>query len=515
MGPGPLAARGLGVAKPASPEAVSTDHLSSDGTAKPSRGKKSGGRPASPSSPKLDPAAVEAGQDVQGKPSKRQSKGKTYPRPRLKGEKESEGERVVVPKREKVAVPSIRAGLSEDLEAELEASLAGSDVESYLGGSAGLPDRKGGLEEGTRVHAQIIKIHDDTVFVSLGGPDEGAIPLEQFTSAEPAAGSSVEVLVRGLNSDDGLYACTLPGSTIDVNDWGDIDEGSIVEAVVTGHNSGGLECKIGSIAGFMPISQVTEYRVEDLSEFVDQKMVCLVMEANQRRGNLVLSRRAVLEREREEKRREQLEELQAGDVLEGTVRSVRDFGAFVDLGGVDGLIHVSRLSWERIKHPSDVIEEGQKVKVKVDKIDKQSGKIALSYRDLLENPWDAAEATFDVGSVHSGTVTRTAPFGCFVKLAAGVEGLVHISELAHHRISRVDTFVSEGDTVEVKVLSFDRDSQKIGLSIKAAQAKPAAESTPAEESEEPVREMAVPARTGPLKGGNNRDTGGERFGLRW
>jgi small subunit ribosomal protein S1 len=202
--------------------------------------------------------------------------------------------------------------------------------------------------------------------------------------------------------------------------------------------------------------------------------------------------------------------------LEGIVRSVKDFGAFVDLGGLDGLIHISKLSWDRVKHPSEVIEEGQKVKVRVDTIDKETGKISLSYRDLLVNPWDTAEQEFSVGTVHQGTVTRIADFGCFVRLAAGVEGLVHISELAHHRVSRVDTYVSEGQQVDVKVLSFDREAQKIGLSMKAAQNAPETATTETDEVVEPPRDVAVKAtHTGPLRGGNNRESGGERFGLRW
>jgi small subunit ribosomal protein S1 len=226
-----------------------------------------------------------------------------------------------------------------------------------------------------------------------------------------------------------------------------------------------------------------------------------------------------LEREREEKRKEQLEKIEVGDQMEGTVRSIKDFGAFVDLGGLDGLIHISKLSWDRVKHPSEVLEVGQKVQVKIDRVDKDTAKISLSYRDLLENPWDTAEQEFSVGSVHRGTVTRIAAFGCFVKLAPGVEGLVHISELAHHRVSKVDSIVSEGQEVDVKVLSFDRETQKIGLSIKAAQQPPADASDKSkadEEVAEPPREPAVKAtHTGPLKGGTSRDSGGERFGLRW
>lgn len=477
-GSGPLAARGLGVAKPASPQ-VTAEQVA--------------------------------------KQEKKKDQPKKKPRPWLSGEKPKAEAKPKPQAAKKVDVPNVRQQLPSDVQAELDATLADADVEAMLSGSAGMPDRDEPLAEGARVHGQVLKIHDDSVFVSLGGPDEGSVPFEQFTDAEPAVGDPVEVMVRGFNSEDGLYVLSLPGQAVEVTDWSDLEEGTVVEVTVTGHNAGGLECKAGGVRGFIPISQVSEYRVEDLSEFADQKMVCLVTEANMNRGNLVLSRRAILEREREEKRREQLEKIEAGVTLEGIVRSVKDFGAFVDLGGLDGLIHVSKLSWERIKHPSEVIEEGQKVKVRVDTVDKETGKISLSYRDLLVNPWDTAEQDFSIGSVHKGTVTRIADFGCFVRLTAGVEGLVHISELAHHRVSRVDTFVTEGQEIEVKVLSFDRDAQKIGLSMKAAQ-KLAEKGTSEgeEETAEPPRDMAVKAtHAGPLKGGNDRKTGGERFGLRW
>lgn len=505
-GSGPLAARGLGMAKPASPSGpVPSSPAAGSGEA--------GGSDAQRS------ATEQRGGKRSGKGNRGSGNKKKHPQPRVGKTAEAGAEtRPERPApRSKVAVPNRRAGLPQDLEAELEAQLAAADIESMLGGSAGMADRSEPLAEGARVHGQVLKIHDDNVFVALGGPDEGFVPFEQFKT-EPDLGQSVEVIVRGVSSDDGLYILSLPGGTVDVTDWEDLEEGSVVEATVTGSNSGGLECKVGGVKGFIPISQVTEYRVEDLSDFVDQKFLCVVTEASARRGNLVLSRRAVLEREREEKRKEQLEKIEAGDLLEGTVRSIKDFGAFVDLGGLDGLIHISKLSWDRVKHPSDVLEEGQKVKVKIDRIDKDTGKISLSYRDLLENPWDTAEADYAVGSVHQGTVTRIANFGCFVKLGPGVEGLVHISELAHHRVSRVDTMVKEGEQVSVKVLSFDRDSQKISLSIKAAQAAPADTEKKADEAEpdEPARQPAVKAtHSGPLKGGNNRDTGGERFGLRW
>ena len=486
-GTGPLAARGLGVAKPASPS-VSTEDLE---------------------------AASEQEANKPGTGAGKQKKSK--PRPRVAGDK-PRAKRPQPAPTTKVAIPNTRHALPDDIQAELDAELAAADVEEMLSGSAGMANRTEPLSEGASVQGKVLKIHDDNVFIALGGPDEGVVAFEQFEQ-EPAIGDTVEVLVRGISREDGLYALGLPGSAIEASDWEDIEEGSVVEVTVTGSNSGGLECKVGGVKGFIPISQISEYRVEDTSEFVDQKFRCVVTESSQKRGNLVLSRRAILEREREEKRKEQLAQIEAGDELQGTVRTIKDFGAFVDLGGLDGLIHISKLSWDRVKHPSEVLEVGQQVTVKLDSVNKETGKISLSYRDLLENPWDTAEKEFEVGSVHKGSVTRVAAFGCFVRLAAGVEGLVHISELAHHRVSKVGAFVSEGQEVEVKVLSFDRDAQKVSLSIKAAQqtpVDPTKEEDAQEEVVEPPREVAVKAsHTGPLKGGNNRDTGGAQFGLRW
>lgn len=473
------------------------------------------GKPAKVAAPKVGEVAraVETSETpvATGQPATRP------PQTKFRPQSEPATERPKPPVAPKLTPPNLRQPLAGDLQAELDRELASAmELEDFLGGSAGMASRKEPLDDGQRVHGTILKIHEDNVFVALGGPDEGVVPLEQFSAAEPAVGEAIEVIVRGISNADGLYQLTLPGGAINVTDWSDIESGSIVEATVTGANSGGLECTVAGIAGFIPISQISEHRVEDTSEFVGQKFLCVVTEANPRRGNLVVSRRGVLEREREAKRQEQLDKIEEGDLLEGVVRTVKDFGAFVDLGGLEGLIHISKLSWERIKHPSEVIEVGQKVKVKVDKIDKQTGKMSLSYRDLLENPWDSAIATIAPGAVMTGTVTRIANFGAFVRVAAGIEGLVHISEVAGHRVSNVSAFLKEGQEVDVKVLSIDRETQKIALSIKQAHHKP--EDTPTEEEETdaaPPELTVKPTHTGPLKGGNNQDTGGERFGLRW
>ncbi len=342
--------------------------------------------------------------------------------------------------RSRVAVPNRRGPLDDDLQRDLDAALSNANFDDLLKSS---PQSQRTLGEGDRVFGTVIKVHDDVVFVALGGPHEGVVPVLQFPE-EPAPGQTVEVVVRAYSPEDGLYVVVVPGKTIAVQDWSDLQEGAVVEAYVTGVNSGGLEVRVGNVSGFMPAGQVAEHRIEDFSEFVDQRLTCLITESSERRNRLVVSRRAVLEREREAKRQEQLAKISVGDTMEGTVRSVKDFGAFVDLGGLEGLVHVSRLSWEKIKHPSEVLQEGQKVKVKIEKIDQQTGKIGLSYRDLLEHPWDTAEQKFPVGSIQRGVVSRIANYGAFVKLAPGVEGLVHISELAHHRVFKVDNHVKEG-----------------------------------------------------------------------
>ncbi len=323
----------------------------------------------------------------------------------------------------------------------------------------------------------------------------------------------LEVVPIRFLADDSLYELNVPGASIQVQDWSDLTEGVVVDARITGHNKGGLECEVHRIRGFMPISQISLYRVENLEPYVGQTLPCVVTEADPDRRNLVLSHRAVLERQQQESREKLLRELEVGQVREGTVRRLQKFGAFVDIGGIDGLVHISQLSWDRITDPHEVLQEGQRIKVRVDKVDPASGKISLSYRDLLEQPWEGADAKFPVGAVLEGTVTKIMDFGAFVRVAAGVEGLVHISELAHQRVHRVNAVVSEGQTVQVKVLSVDPAAQKLGLSIKAVQ-RAAPEPEGEEEADETLPPPA-PQPQKPLKGGLNRGSGGDQFGLNW
>jgi ribosomal protein S1 len=214
-----------------------------------------------------------------------------------------------------------------------------------------------------------------------------------------------------------------------------------------------------------------------------------------------------------------MQELAPGQLREGVVRSLKDFGAFVDLGGVDGLVHVSQLSWDRVNHPSEVVEVGQKIKVRIERIDADTGKISLSYREVGANPWGDAETKYPVGTRLTGVVAKVMDFGAFVKLGPGIDGLVHISELAHGRVVRTSDVVSEGQEVEVKVLSIDTEKQRISLSLKALLDKPVKPGelrTADEDLPLPPDAPKPPAKQHqPLKGGTGGPSGGDKFGLKW
>ena len=445
------------------------------------------------------------------------------PRPRREEAQAESGEslpdEMAVPEvpRTKVPLPSLRQPLPPDLEQEMESAFGEASIDELVSGATGTAAVGSEIEIDSRHRGVVVKIHGDNVFFQLGGRNEGVASLRQFRDP-PDLGMEMDVVVSRYHAEDGIYELRVPGAAVDVEDWSDLVEGAVVEARVTGSNVGGLECMVGQIRGFIPASQIEMFRVENYPDYYDQKLQCIVTEANERRRNLVLSHRALLEREKEEQRRKLLDELQVGDVREGLVTSIREFGAFVDIGGLDGLVHISQLSWDRISHPSEVLQAGQKIRVKVEKVNRETGKIGLSYRDLLDHPWTDIESRFPADSLVKGIVTRTAKFGAFVKLAPGVEGLIHVSELAHHRVLQVTNVVREGDEVEVKVLTVDAEAQRISLSLKDAHPLP--EAAPAEPGEqaaadEPMRQPAVRPSGKPLKGGTSSDSGGDRFGLTW
>lgn len=413
----------------------------------------------------------------------------------------------------KVAEVRSSAGLGDDIDAEIEAALGNISMDDVVEKSDATDTE---LELNSRVSGLITKIFKDNVFFKLAGQHEGVAALHTFKEP-PEEGETLEVTVRGHNKEDGLYELTVPGATLSVSDWDDLEEGAVVEAKVTAVNSGGLEASVGSLRGFIPASQMSRYRVEDLNQFIEQKFPCVIVECNPDKRKLVLSHRAVLEREYEEKRKTLMEELEVGQIREGVVTKLMDFGAFVDLGGAEGLIHISKISWTRVRHPKEVMHEGERVKVKVDKIG-EDGKIGLSHRDTLEHPWHSSDNQMSEDEIVTGTVTKVMDFGAFVEIKPGIEGLVHISELAHHRVSKVSTVVNEGDSIEVKILSVDTDQQKIALSRKACLSAPAPKGGTKQEADPtdiPDRELAVKSTGEPLQGGTNRPSGGESVGLKW
>ena len=413
-----------------------------------------------------------------------------------------------------VPTPSVGDELSDDLEQEIAAALGDASLDDLISDDA-TKLASTDIESKQRRRATVIRLDGENVFFALGGPNEGVVSIRQFVEP-PEVGTDMDVIVREMNTEDGLYEVAIPGAAVEVGDWGDLQEGAVIEVHVTGHNVGGLECEVNSIRGFIPISQVALYRVENLEEYQSKKLMCVVTEADPQKRNLVLSHRAILEREKVEQRAERMNQIQVGEICEGTVRSVKDFGAFVDIGGLDGLIHISQMSWDRVNHPSEVVSEGDKVKVRIEKINPQDGRIGLSLRALQDHPWTGIDSQFHVSDVVKGTVSRIAQFGAFVKLAPGVEGLVHISELAHHRVSMVSSVVSEGEEVDVKILSVDTEAQRISLSIKQTVSAPEVDTSSNDEGvDEPARKVSIKPSGKPLEGGINRPSGGEQFGLKW
>ena len=460
----------------------------------------------------------------------------------------TEGEASPPPAGTNYPPPNVRDQLSDEQEAELEALMEGASVEEVLDTSAAAAPKE--IAAGTKLKVRVSRVAGDSVFVELGPHQQGIIPLKQFEpkasvvapeiktddkTAEEAAkeaitsdalpgaehapeeGAELDVLVLGLNAEEGFYDLALPTAAVDIGDWDEVEVGQVVDLVITGKNKGGLECTVSGIRGFMPMGQISIYRVENPEEYVGQRLKAVITEANRSKRNLILSHRAIMERERSAKKDQLLAELAPGQVRDGIVRSLRDFGAFVDLGGVDGLVHVSKLSWERVNHPKDVLSEGQQIKVKIEKIDAETGKIALSYREAAANPWDKADEKYSIGSSVRGKVTKIMDFGAFVRLEAGIEGLIHISELDHKRVNRTSDVVSEGQDVDIKVLSVDRDKQRIALSLKALTAAPVRETKTADEDMPLPKDAPKPPRKSQknLKGGTGGPSGGQQFGLKW
>jgi small subunit ribosomal protein S1 len=332
------------------------------------------------------------------------------------------------------------------------------------------------LEEGEVVRGRVVEVRDSEVLVDIGYKSEGTIPIEEFRlSGPPKIGDEIEVYLEAKEDSEGLIVLSKDKAD-KIKVWDAMsrsyDSGTPVDGRVVEVVKGGLAVDVG-VRAFLPGSQVDLRPVKNLGSMVGQTIRAKVIKLNRRRGNVVLSRRAVLEEEREEKKKHTLAVLTEGMVLTGTVKNITDYGAFIDLGGIDGLLHVTDMSWGRIGHPSEIFQVGAQVEVVVLHFDRESGRVSLGYKQKSSDPWAAVDQRFPVGARVAGRVVSLTNYGAFVELEPGVEGLVHVSEMSWtRRVRHPSKVVNVGDTVEVIVLDVNKASKRISLGMKQVEADP-------------------------------------------
>lgn len=362
------------------------------------------------------------------------------------------------------------------------------------------------IKPGDIVEGVVLAFDEDkNVVVGLDTGHEGYIPIRELStnrvndpSEEVEVNERIRVTVLRVVSDKEQGSFILSKKRVDQREvWNELqekfDNDETVEAEVNRVVKGGVTVDLG-VRGFVPASQLDTRFVRDLSQFEGNTYEFKIIEIDPQNRQLILSRRELLESEEEEKRAEALENLEEGSTVTGTVVRLTNFGAFVDLGGIDGLVHISEIAHEHIDHPEDRLSVGDEIEVKVLSVDKERERVSLSIKDLLLGPWDTVDEEFPAGSTTTGIVKRIVDFGAFVELKPGVEGLVHISEMAHRHVETPHEIVSENEEVEVKVLSVDQDEQRVSLSIKALEEAPERseqDETPQRESRPAVRQPSL------------------------
>ncbi len=375
------------------------------------------------------------------------------------------------------------ADIDANLQKEIDDALGAMSVEDLLNeqiasAPAGNADSRGDIglvarkvtPSGQKLYISVVQAIDgDNIFVDLGGKSQGLLTTGQFSDEDlPGVGDEVEFTISNRSSDDGLVILSRSGA-VEAANWDSLEVGAVVAGMVTGHNKGGLEVKVNSIRAFMPISQVERFGGIDadaLPDYVNQKITATVMECNPRDKKLVISRRAYLDSQAAENRTAIFENLNEGDTVTGTVKTIMPYGAFVDLGGADGLLHVREMSYARVNNPRDIVQEGMELSVKVISIDREAEKIGLSLKAAKPDPWLAAATNYHEGDRVSGTIVKLMDFGAFVALEDGIEGLIPVSELSFKRVHHPKEVVAEGQAVEAKILSVDPSRQRISLSLK-------------------------------------------------
>ncbi len=400
----------------------------------------------------------------------------------------------------------------DQMESELEAALSGFDPSSFeVGSNRKRPDKtvaakgqRGQEGQPGPSKGKVIRVRGNIVFVDMGGKSEGIIDVDQFAGEEiPPPGAPIDVVIDRFDPGEGVLILRRKGAAIDAT-WETLKKGVVVEARATKTTKGGLEVDVDGIRGFMPISQIDLGRVDDAAAFINQKFKAIVTEVNSREKNLVVSRRELLERERAELREKTWATLEEGQVRDGVVRNIKDFGAFIDIGGVDGLLPIGEMSWSRVSKVDELVKTGDQVKVKVLKIDRVARKLTLGLKQLSPSPWETIGTKYPRGMMAKGKVTRIMDFGAFVELEPGVEGLLHISEISPTRVRRVIDIVQPDQEVEVRILKVEPEERKIALSLLPAfKGGSAAEAAPAEEAEEADEAPPAPRPEPkiPLKGG--------------
>ncbi len=365
------------------------------------------------------------------------------------------------------------------------------------------------FEEGDIVSGEVVRVDKDEILVDIGYKSEGVIPANELsirksvnTDDEVSVGDRIDALVMQKEDAEGRLILSKKRARFEqawqriqgVEQKGETIDGTVIEVV-----KGGLILDLG-VRGFLPASLVDIRRIQNLDEYMGRVLTCKVIELNRSRNNVVLSRRAVLEEERKEVREQILDNLNPDDIVTGVISNIVDFGAFVDLEGIDGLIHISELSWGHVNHPSEVLTVGQEVKVKVLDIDRERQRVSLGLKQTQEDPWKSLMDAHQVGDVLTGKVTKLVSFGTFVQIQEGIEGLVHISELADHHVEKPEEIVSVGDEIEVKVIEIDADRRRLSLSIKRLHEDVEAdgeEEAAGEEDAEAAAEAAAPEAAEP------------------
>ncbi|MCP1354192.1 30S ribosomal protein S1 [Aneurinibacillus migulanus] len=335
-----------------------------------------------------------------------------------------------------------------------------------------------GVEVNQLLTGTVSRVDEKQALIDVGYKYDGILPISEVSSLHIEKVADVlsegqEIQVKVIRLDQEKDEMIVSKRAVDAEKaWdelaGKFESGEVFEATIADNVKGGLVVDLG-VRGFIPASHVERHFVEDFSDYKGRTLSVKVIELDKEKNKVILSHRAVLEDEADKQKQTVLDKLEPGSVIKGTVQRLTDFGAFVDVGGVDGLVHISEIAWNHVDKPSDVLKEGDKVNVKILKVDKENERISLSIKATLPGPWEQATQDFKIGDVVQGTVKRLVSFGAFVEVAPGVEGLVHISQIANRHIGTPDEVLKEGEEVSVKILDFNPEEERMSLSIREVQ----------------------------------------------